>query len=89
MAKIEKGDLLHGSGHALGRGRVSTQPIFSHLKGTDSTIDSLRAEGKCIHSLTIPVKGMVWLVIASILVLGEVLALSSDGAILWGLYYWG
>jgi hypothetical protein len=33
--KPEKGDLLHGSGHAWGKGRVSTQLIFSHLLGTD------------------------------------------------------
>jgi hypothetical protein len=32
--KAEKGGLLHGSGHAVGRGRVSTQLIFSHLWGT-------------------------------------------------------
>jgi hypothetical protein len=29
MEKAEKG------GHAMGRGRVSTQLIFSHLQGTD------------------------------------------------------
>jgi hypothetical protein len=32
MVKEEKGGLLHGLGHALGRGRVSTQLIFSHLR---------------------------------------------------------
>jgi hypothetical protein len=31
MVKAEKRNLSHGSGHALGRGRVSTQLIFSHL----------------------------------------------------------
>jgi hypothetical protein len=35
MVKIEKGGLLHSLGHAVGRGRISTQPIFSHLQGTD------------------------------------------------------
>jgi hypothetical protein len=35
MVKAEKGGLLHGLGHALGRGRVSTQLIFSHLLGTE------------------------------------------------------
>jgi hypothetical protein len=29
MVKAEKGGLLHDSGHAIGRGRVSTQPIQS------------------------------------------------------------
>jgi hypothetical protein len=33
--KSEKGDLLHGLGHAMGRGRVSTQHIFSHFQGID------------------------------------------------------
>jgi hypothetical protein len=28
-------DLLHALGHAMGRGRVSTQPIFSHFQGID------------------------------------------------------
>jgi hypothetical protein len=35
MVKAEKGGLLHGSGHTLGRGRVNIQLIFSHLWGTD------------------------------------------------------
>jgi hypothetical protein len=35
MVKAEKGDLFHSSGHAMGRDRVSTQLIFSHLRGTD------------------------------------------------------
>jgi hypothetical protein len=35
MVKAEKGDLLQGSGYAMGRGRVSTQLILSHLQGTD------------------------------------------------------
>jgi hypothetical protein len=35
MVKTEKGDLLHSSGNAVGRGRVSTGLIFSHLQGTD------------------------------------------------------
>jgi hypothetical protein len=35
MVKAEKGDSLHGLGHAMGRGRVSTQPIFSHIQGAD------------------------------------------------------
>jgi hypothetical protein len=30
MVKVEKGGLLHSLGHAMGRGRVSTEPIFSH-----------------------------------------------------------
>jgi hypothetical protein len=34
MVKAEK-DLLHGLGHALGRDRVSTQSIFSHLPDID------------------------------------------------------
>jgi hypothetical protein len=33
--KAEKGDLLHGSAHAVGRGRISIQLILSHLWGTD------------------------------------------------------
>jgi hypothetical protein len=28
-------DSLHISGHAVARGKVSTQPIFSHLQDTD------------------------------------------------------
>jgi hypothetical protein len=36
MVKAEK-DLLHGSEHAVGRGRVSTKLIFSHLWDTDMT----------------------------------------------------
>jgi hypothetical protein len=35
MVKAEKGGLLNGSGHAMGRGRVSTQLIFSHLWDSD------------------------------------------------------
>jgi hypothetical protein len=31
MVKAEKGVLLHGLEYALGRGRASIQPIFSHL----------------------------------------------------------
>jgi hypothetical protein len=31
----QKGDLLYLSADALGRGKVSTQLIFSHLLGTD------------------------------------------------------
>jgi hypothetical protein len=37
MVKAEKGGLLHASGHATGRGRVSTQLIFSHLQGADTS----------------------------------------------------
>jgi hypothetical protein len=33
MVEAEKGDLLHGSGHVVGRGRITTQSIFSHLQG--------------------------------------------------------
>jgi hypothetical protein len=33
--RAEKGGLLHCLGHTVGRSRVSTQPIFSHLWGTD------------------------------------------------------
>jgi hypothetical protein len=33
MVKAEKGSLLHGLGHAVGKDRVSTQLIFSHLPG--------------------------------------------------------
>jgi hypothetical protein len=29
MVKAEEGDLLHCLGHAMEKGRVSTQPIFS------------------------------------------------------------
>jgi hypothetical protein len=32
MVKAEKG---HRWGHAVGRGRINTQPIFSHLQGAD------------------------------------------------------
>jgi hypothetical protein len=35
MVKTEKGGLLYSSGHAMGRGRVSTQLTFSLLQGTD------------------------------------------------------
>jgi hypothetical protein len=35
MVKAEKGDSLHGAGHAMGRGRVSTQFILNNLQGTD------------------------------------------------------
>jgi hypothetical protein len=28
MMKVEKGDVLHGSGHAVGNGRVNTQLTF-------------------------------------------------------------
>jgi hypothetical protein len=35
MVKAEKGNLIHGSGHAMGSGRVSTQLIFCHLWGTN------------------------------------------------------
>jgi hypothetical protein len=35
IVKAEKGGLLHSSGHAMGRGRISTQVIFSHLLDTD------------------------------------------------------
>jgi hypothetical protein len=35
MVKTEKGGLFHGSGHAVGRGRIGTQLIFSHLQGAD------------------------------------------------------
>jgi hypothetical protein len=35
MVKAEKGDLLHSLGLAMGRGRVSTQLILSHLQDTD------------------------------------------------------
>jgi hypothetical protein len=35
MVNAEKGDLLYGSGHAVGRARVSTLLIFSYLRGTD------------------------------------------------------
>jgi hypothetical protein len=34
----EKGDLLHSSGHAVGRGKVNPQPIFSHLQGADMSL---------------------------------------------------
>jgi hypothetical protein len=33
MVKAEKGGLLHSSGHAVGRGRLSTQLILRHLRG--------------------------------------------------------
>jgi hypothetical protein len=33
--KVEEDGLLHGLGHTVGRGRVSTWPIFCHLQGTD------------------------------------------------------
>jgi hypothetical protein len=35
LVKIEKGNLSQNSGHAMGKSKVSTQLIFSHLKGTD------------------------------------------------------
>jgi hypothetical protein len=35
MVKAERGGLLYGLGHAMGRGRVRTQLIFSHLQGID------------------------------------------------------
>jgi hypothetical protein len=35
MVKTKKEDLLHGSRHAVRRGRIRTQPLFSHLWDTD------------------------------------------------------
>jgi hypothetical protein len=35
MGKAEKVGLVHGSGQVMGKGRVSTQLIFSQLQGTD------------------------------------------------------
>jgi hypothetical protein len=35
MVIAERGDFLQDSGHTVGRGRVSTQPIFIHLQDTD------------------------------------------------------
>jgi hypothetical protein len=35
MGKAEKRHLLHGWGHVMERGRVSTQLILSNLWGTD------------------------------------------------------
>jgi hypothetical protein len=35
MVKTDRGGLLHSLGPIMGRGRVSTQLIFSHLWGTD------------------------------------------------------
>jgi hypothetical protein len=35
MVKAEEGDLLQGSGHFMGRGRVSILVILSHLWGTE------------------------------------------------------
>jgi hypothetical protein len=51
----EKGNLLQDSGHAVERGRVSTQPIFSHLWSTDMSyrfkyIRELGAGDKGMHS---------------------------------------
>jgi hypothetical protein len=34
----KKGNLLHGPGHAMVRGKVSTQPIFSHFQCTEWAI---------------------------------------------------
>jgi hypothetical protein len=55
MVKAEKGDSLHGLGHAMGRGRVSTQLIFNHLQGTGMSYrfkktKKLRAVDKDTHS---------------------------------------
>jgi hypothetical protein len=55
MVKGEKGGLLHGLGHAMGRGRVSTQLILSHLCGTDMSYrfkqtKDLGAGDKVMHS---------------------------------------
>jgi hypothetical protein len=33
MRRAEKGDLLHSTGHTMGRGKISTQSIFTHLQG--------------------------------------------------------
>jgi hypothetical protein len=40
MVKAEKGGLLHSLGHTweVGRGSVSTQPVFSHPPGTDMAL---------------------------------------------------
>jgi hypothetical protein len=38
MVKAEKRDLFQSQGQAVGGGRVSTQPIFSHLWGTDMSL---------------------------------------------------
>jgi hypothetical protein len=35
MVKAEKGGLLQVLGHVVGRGRINTQLILSHLQGTD------------------------------------------------------
>jgi hypothetical protein len=35
MVRAEKGNLSHGSGLAMGRGRISTQLILSHLNGRE------------------------------------------------------
>jgi hypothetical protein len=35
QVQAQKEDILQGSGHAIGRGRVSAQPFFRHLQGTD------------------------------------------------------
>jgi hypothetical protein len=43
MVKAEKGSLLHTSGRAMGRGRVSTQLIFSHL-GVQTWATGLRRQ---------------------------------------------
>jgi hypothetical protein len=53
--KAEKEGLLHSSGHAMGRGRVSIQLILSHLQGTDMSYIGLsrqrtEAGDKGMHS---------------------------------------
>jgi hypothetical protein len=67
MMKAEKGDLLHGCGHVMGRGRVSTQLIFSHLQGIDMSYKfkytkELEIGDKGMHSYT----GVFWFTIVSV-----------------------
>jgi hypothetical protein len=61
MVKVRKRRLLHGPGQAMGRDRVSTQPIFSHLQGTEALTlnrQRIRAEDKRYAYLKVLVTGV-------------------------------
>jgi hypothetical protein len=57
----------------MGRGRVSIQPIFSHVQGTHMSYsyrfkqtNELGSGDKGMHSYTVPVTGMIWFTIISV-----------------------
>jgi hypothetical protein len=62
----------------MGRSRVSTQPVFSHLQVLIKELE--QGTKVCINS---SVTGVVWLVVISVLSLREVLELLSRFIIAW------